>query len=81
MPPRDIVLDFAMMSQDVDDRRHACPKCGSEMVRRSLRSGFIENLIYPLFGLRPYRCMACEERFIDRRGAGGRKEIHREEKP
>jgi DNA-directed RNA polymerase subunit RPC12/RpoP len=68
------MLDFAVMTRESDKRRHSCPNCGSESVRRSLRSGFIENIIYRLIGLRPYRCMACETRFIDRRSAEARRD-------
>ena len=69
-----IVLDSAVMTEESDNRKHSCPNCGSESVRRSLRSGLIENVFYRLIGLRPYRCTVCETRFFDRRGATGRKD-------
>jgi transposase-like protein len=46
-------------------RVHVCPQCGSESVRRSVRKGIIENTIFRLVGLSPYRCSDCDKRFID----------------
>jgi predicted RNA-binding Zn-ribbon protein involved in translation (DUF1610 family) len=66
------------MTQESGERRHSCPNCGSEAVRRSLRSGIVENIFYRMIGLRPYGCQACGERFFDRRGAPGRKENTRD---
>lgn len=57
------MVDFALMTEDSDSRKHACPNCGSESIRRSLRSGFIENIAYRIIGLRPYRCKTCGVRF------------------
>ncbi len=68
------VLDFAVMTEDSDNRKHSCPKCSSESVRRSLRSGIVENIFYRILGLHPYRCQDCGERFFDRRAAAGRKD-------
>jgi predicted RNA-binding Zn-ribbon protein involved in translation (DUF1610 family) len=42
-------------------RRSGCPKCGSAYVLRSHRKG-LEQLI-SAFGIFPYRCDACGERF------------------
>ena len=67
-----------MMSEESESRKHSCPNCGSEAIRRSLRSGIVENIFYRMIGLRPYRCQACGERFFDRHGAAGRKESPRE---
>ncbi len=66
------------MTEESENRKHACPNCGSEEVRRSLRSGIVENIFYRMVGLRPYRCQACGNRFFDRRGAAGRKENTRD---
>jgi|ERR1700733_1321949 len=59
--------------EDSEDRMHACPSCGSQAVRRSLRHGFVENILYRLLAIRPYRCMACDLRFTDRGVGHGRK--------
>jgi len=39
-----------------------CPRCQTDACRRSHRSGAID-LMGSLFGLRPWRCRACELRF------------------
>lgn len=72
------MLDSAVMTEETSDRKHSCPNCGSESVRRSYRVGFIEKVFYRLIGLRPYRCTACETRFLDRGAAKGRKETSRD---
>ena len=72
------MLDSVVMMDDSENRRHSCPSCGSESVRRSYRVGLVEKLFYRLIGLRPYRCTTCEARFFDRGAARGRKESSRE---
>jgi len=62
------------MNEEFESRKHACPECGGLSIRRSVRSGFIENVFYRVIGLRPYRCQNCHFRFFDRRSASGRKE-------
>ena len=42
----------------------ACPKCGSSRVHRSHRRGFLERVLLPLLGRRPFRCADCEHRFL-----------------
>ena len=39
-----------------------CPRCQGESCRRSRRRGF-SDIIFTIFGLRPWRCRGCEERF------------------
>ncbi len=41
-----------------------CPKCGSARVHRSHRRGFLERVLLPLLGQRPFRCADCEHRFL-----------------
>jgi DNA-directed RNA polymerase subunit RPC12/RpoP len=64
---------MSMKKEDSEDRLHACPSCGSQAVRRSLRHGFVENVLYRILAIRPYRCMACDLRFTDRGVGHGRK--------
>jgi DNA-directed RNA polymerase subunit RPC12/RpoP len=66
------MLDCQVMSEEPGDRRHLCPHCGSHLVRRSFREGFVEKFFYRLIALRPYRCRACGTRFFDRGGGKGR---------
>ena len=47
-----------------------CPECHSEDVRRSRRWGMLEKFVYPLFLMRPYRCQACNSRYIGLAYAG-----------
>jgi hypothetical protein len=37
----------------------ACPHCGTTRVRRVERKGFMQNRIYPMFGLYPWYCREC----------------------
>jgi len=41
-----------------------CPRCGSTNVRRSHRRGFLERVFLWLRRRRPYRCEACDKRFL-----------------
>jgi ribosomal protein L37AE/L43A len=51
-------------------RREAiCPKCGSQRLRRSRRTGPIERL-RELFGFYPYRCHECLSRSFLRTSSG-----------
>src|SRR5271155_4423370 len=76
-PPMDRAR-ISAMKEDSEDRLHACPSCGSQAVRRSLRHGFVENVVYRILAIRPYRCMACDLRFTDRGVGRGRKVSSRE---
>jgi hypothetical protein len=44
-----------------------CPRCKSPRIRRSIREGPFEALRAHLFGYWPYRCIACDLRYFDRR--------------
>ena len=46
-------------------RVHLCPQCGSENVRRAVRKSIIENVLFRLFAISPYRCSVCDKRFVD----------------
>jgi DNA-directed RNA polymerase subunit RPC12/RpoP len=45
-------------------RINECPRCESTVVRRSMRKGFVEHFLYPLFFVWPYRCDDCDMRFL-----------------
>lgn len=47
-----------------------CPKCKAPRAHRSHRKGLIEHLV-GLFAIRPYRCHACEHRFLQFRYSVG----------
>lgn len=47
-----------------------CPKCKSERAHRSRRKGIFEKSLGRLFGLLPYRCDACDERYFGYRFHG-----------
>lgn len=46
-------------------RVHRCPRCKSLAIRRTLRDGFVEQMLLRLLKLAPYRCNDCEKRFFD----------------
>ena len=41
-----------------------CPSCGSCELRRTHRIGVLEKILSEVFGLRPYRCKECDDRFF-----------------
>jgi hypothetical protein len=41
-----------------------CPQCESSRVRRSYRRGFLERFLYRILFVWPYRCDACDVRFL-----------------
>jgi transposase-like protein len=41
-----------------------CPSCKSSKLRRTHRTGIVERSLSKIFGLRPYRCKECDERFF-----------------
>lgn len=50
---------------------HLCPHCGLVSLRRCGRKGAWEKHVLPLFGIFPWRCARCRERFrLSDRGAG-----------
>ena len=48
-----------------DKKNNCCPRCGYKEIRRSRRRDFRESFI-GLFGITPYRCKECYERFLVR---------------
>jgi hypothetical protein len=45
-------------------KMNECPQCEGCKVRRSTRRGLIEQFLYPLFFVWPYRCDHCDVRFL-----------------
>jgi len=45
-------------------KMNECPRCDGSVVRRSTRRGLIEQFLYPLFFVWPYRCDDCDIRFL-----------------
>jgi hypothetical protein len=41
-----------------------CPQCASSRVRRSYRRGFLERVVFRILFVWPYRCDACDVRFL-----------------
>ena len=41
-----------------------CPSCKSSRLRRTHRIGVLERTLSKIFGLRPYRCKECDDRFF-----------------
>jgi predicted RNA-binding Zn-ribbon protein involved in translation (DUF1610 family) len=44
-----------------------CQRCGSDRVYRVFREGFLQEKIYPLLGLYPWKCKKCGERIMLRK--------------
>jgi DNA-directed RNA polymerase subunit RPC12/RpoP len=44
-----------------------CQKCGSGKVQRVFRDGFLQQVVYPLFGFYPWRCTTCGSRTLRRK--------------
>ena len=48
---------------------HICEECSRGRMERSERHGMLEHMVYPMFGMFPWRCNACRERkFFQDRG-------------
>jgi len=45
-------------------KSHACPRCGSYLVRRSKKKTLVEYVVWLLLFVRPYRCDDCDIRFF-----------------
>jgi ribosomal protein L37AE/L43A len=45
-----------------DSSKHVCPYCQNSSFRRSHRGGLRQHVV-SLVGIRPYRCLNCQERF------------------
>ena len=43
---------------------HRCPKCNSELIRRSKRRGFVERVPLTTLFLKPFHCGDCQHRFF-----------------
>lgn len=50
-------------SPECGEQSVICPRCRSEVTRRSMRRGVKDNF-YALFGTRPWRCRTCNSRFF-----------------
>ena len=48
--------------------RKACPRCRGQEVYRSQRRGIVERYVLRALQIRPYRCVACDNRFYSREG-------------
>jgi DNA-directed RNA polymerase subunit RPC12/RpoP len=44
-----------------------CDECGSDEVYRTIRRGYFQEKIYPLFGFYPWRCKRCGLRLMMRK--------------
>jgi len=44
-----------------------CDECGSDEVYRTIRRGYFQEKIYPLFGFYPWRCKRCGLRLMLRK--------------
>jgi uncharacterized protein with PIN domain len=42
---------------------HACPRCESRAIRRSMRKGVVERVFLRMALVWPYRCDDCDVRF------------------
>jgi DNA-directed RNA polymerase subunit RPC12/RpoP len=47
--------------------RIRCKRCGTEKVFRLYREGFLQEKIYPLLGLYPWKCKNCGEQMLVRK--------------
>jgi len=45
-------------------RQRVCPKCGSKEVHRERRRGFYVRVVCLIWGVRPFRCGACDHLFL-----------------
>jgi len=46
------------------DSKRVCPHCGSSEVYRSHRHGTVEKYLLRAVGVRPFRCVNCDARFL-----------------
>jgi hypothetical protein len=46
------------------EKMNQCPQCDSSRVRRSHRRGFLERVLFRILFVWPYRCDACDVRFL-----------------
>jgi hypothetical protein len=50
--------------------KRICPGCGSGHISKSRLRGVVEQLVFRLVGVHPYRCSDCDKRFY---GYSGKK--------
>jgi transposase-like protein len=53
-----------------------CPQCASASIRRSRKSGILEQVLHSVLFISPYRCNACDKRYYRLRLP-----VHSAEKP
>jgi DNA-directed RNA polymerase subunit RPC12/RpoP len=41
-----------------------CPNCTVDRLVRKKRKGFMEDYVYPIFGLYPWKCSACKKQML-----------------
>ena len=51
---------------------HRCPRCGTVRAERRTARSYRERAALAVLGLHPYKCVACDRRFLDRPLARGR---------
>src|SRR5580700_7723836 len=51
------------------DSKRFCPHCGSSEVFRSHRHGAVEKYLLRAIGVRPFRCVNCDARFLRLKGS------------
>ena len=59
-------LNNTAEANSADERVH-CDECGSDEVYRTIRKGYFQEKIYPLFGIYPWRCKKCGLRLMLRK--------------
>jgi len=55
--------------------RRVCPICRSCHVSRSQKHGFVEKVMFTVARIRPYRCLDCDARFLQRASAAAVREL------
>jgi hypothetical protein len=61
--------------------RPSCPRCGAPQCSRRKREGLLQILIYPRFGLFPWRCSACRKVFLLKERGKSRRRHTLDERP
>ena len=60
---------ISVSSHVVDFVDFACQDCGSQNLRRLARQGFLQQKVFPHFGLYPWECPTCRKtRLYRKRG-------------
>jgi hypothetical protein len=64
-----LVVETVAEEKVEKNHRAVCPRCGIDYLRRMSRSGFLQRVIYPIFGYYPWRCRVCRGSYmIKKRG-------------